>query len=145
MKVLYDTSVLIPALLTKHENHAIAFPQLQIAKREEVQGHLSTHTLAELYSVTTRLPKPIGISAESASEMVLDLLEYLVSVELSAMDYRKAIARTTKQGLSGGVMYDAVIAQAALKAKVDRLITLNPKDFRRLGDDVSEIVYVPEG
>ena len=41
-------------------------------------------------------------------------------------------------------MYDAVIAQAALKAKVDRLVTLNPKDFVRLGDEVAEIVYVPE-
>lgn len=144
MKILYDTSVLIPALLTKHANHLIAFPQLQVAKQGEVQGYLSTHSLAELYSVTTRLPKPIGVSPESANAMVSDLLEYLVSVELSTEDYRRAIAQITSLGLAGGVMYDAVIAQAALKVNVDRLVTLNPKDFERLGDEVSNLVYVPK-
>ncbi len=30
--------------------------------------------------------------------------------------------------LPGGGIYDALIAQAALKANVDRLLTLNPND-----------------
>ena len=37
-------------------------------------------------------------------------------------------------------MFDAIIAQAALKASVDHLITLNIKDFVRLGDDIAAIV-----
>ncbi|MGB3765295.1 MAG: hypothetical protein WA947_01955 [Phormidesmis sp.] len=74
----------------------------------------------------------------------MDLLEYLKAVDLSAEDYRKAIARLTSLQLAGGVMYDAVIAQAALKAGVDQLITLNPKDFLRLGSEVSDLVRVPE-
>ncbi|WP_276300163.1 hypothetical protein [Leptolyngbya sp. BC1307] len=41
-------------------------------------------------------------------------------------------------------MYDAIIAQAALKVNVDRLITLNAKDFLPLGDQVSALVSVPE-
>ena len=44
----------------------------------------------------------------------------------------------------GGVIFDAVIAQAALKVEVDQLITFNPKDFRRLGEDVAVLVKVPE-
>ena len=144
MKVLYDTSVLIPAFISGHEHHSLSFPQVNLAKRDDTQGYLSNHSLAEFYATTTRIPKPLRLSSAEAQATILRFLKYLIPVELSAVDYRKAIARTIKQGLSGGVMYDAVIAQAALKAKVDRLITLNPKDFGRLGDEVAEIVYVPE-
>ncbi|MEG4148867.1 hypothetical protein [Microcoleus sp. Pol12B5] len=38
--------------------------------------------------------------------------------------------------LPKGGIYDGLIAQAALKASVDVLLTLNPKDFTRVGEDV---------
>ncbi len=144
MKVLYDTSVLVPAFLADHTSHSLAFPQLEMAKREDIQGYLSTHSLAEFYSVTTRLPLPTRISPGEAHATISRFLRYLMPVELSADDYRQAIARVTSLSLSGGVMYDALIAQAALNANVDRLTTLNAKDFNRLGDQVSILVYVPE-
>ena len=144
MKVLYDTSVLIPALLVGHDKHSMAFPQLETAKRGDDQGYLSTHSLAEVYAVVTRLPQPLGISPESAKEITVDLLEYLVPVALSVDDYRQAIAPVTSLNLTDGVMYNAVIAQPALNASVERLATLNPKDFVRLGDEVSRLVHVPE-
>ncbi|MBE9214378.1 hypothetical protein IQ247_17175 [Plectonema cf. radiosum LEGE 06105] len=46
--------------------------------------------------------------------------------------------------LAGGGMFDVVIAQAALKVGVDYLVTLNPKDFVRLGDEIAAFVKVPE-
>ena len=144
MKVLYDTSVLIPAFISGHEHHSLSFPQVNLAKRDDVQGYLSSHSLAEFYATTTRIPKPLRLSSDEAYATILRFLKYLTPVELSAKDYRKAITRTTKMGLAGGVMYDAVIAQAALKAGVEQLITLNSKDFKRLGDEVSKIVYVPK-
>ncbi|MEP6518940.1 hypothetical protein [Microcoleus vaginatus] len=45
--------------------------------------------------------------------------------------------------LPGGGIYDGLIAQAARKAGVDVLLTINPNDFTRLGDDVRELVQVP--
>ncbi|MEG4026474.1 hypothetical protein [Microcoleus sp. S13C4] len=45
--------------------------------------------------------------------------------------------------LSGGGIYDRLMAQAALKVGVDVLLTLNPNDFTRLGDDVRRLVQVP--
>lgn len=41
--------------------------------------------------------------------------------------------------LPGGGIFDAVIAQAALKAKVDILLTLNPNHFTRLGNEIANI------
>ena len=50
----------------------------------------------------------------------------------------------TLLNLPGGGIFDALIAQAAVKASVDVLLTLNPKHFVRLGDEVSSIVQVPQ-
>jgi hypothetical protein len=43
-----------------------------------------------------------------------------------------------------GWLRQALIAQAALKAEVDRILTFNIKDFCRLGNEVSRLVQVPE-
>lgn len=46
--------------------------------------------------------------------------------------------------LPGGGIFDALIAQAALKADVDILLTLNPNHFTRLGEAIAYLVQVPE-
>jgi hypothetical protein len=42
--------------------------------------------------------------------------------------------------LPGGGIFDALIAQVALKAKVDILLTLNPSHFTQLGKDLAQKV-----
>jgi predicted nucleic acid-binding protein len=144
VKVLYDTSVLIAALLVEHSSHAAALSKLELARRGEVQGYLSTHSFAELYSVMTRLPPPLRVTPEEAVEILTDLAEYVEPIPLVATDYQRAIALMAKLNLPGGGIFDAVIAQAALKAAVDRLMTFNAKDFVRLGQEISALVQVPE-
>lgn len=144
MKVLYDTSVLIAALLVEHSNHAAALSKLELARLGEVQGYLSTHSLAELYSVMTRLPPPLRVTPGEAVVILADLTEYIEPVPLVANDYQRAIALMAKLNLPGGGIFDAVIAQAALKASVDRLMTFNAKDFVRLGQEIAALVQVPE-
>jgi predicted nucleic acid-binding protein len=46
--------------------------------------------------------------------------------------------------LPGGSIFDALIAQAALKANVDILLTLNPNHFTRLGEAIANLVQVPQ-
>jgi predicted nucleic acid-binding protein len=46
-------------------------------------------------------------------------------------------------GLSGGIIYDALIAQVALKSEVEILLTLNAKDFLRLGEEIAQLIQVP--
>jgi len=43
----------------------------------------------------------------------------------------------------GGVVYDALIAQAALKAWADVLVTLNPKDFLRTYPGLTAQIVTP--
>jgi predicted nucleic acid-binding protein len=144
MKVLYDTSILIAALLVQHSHHDLAFPKLELARRGEVKGYISTHSLAEIYAVITRLPQPLRVLPDEAESLIADLLSYLESVPLLASDYQKAIAAMRALSLAGGGIFDAVIAQAALQARVEQLLTLNPKHFTRLGDDIAVLVQVPE-
>ncbi|AFY88033.1 MAG: tRNA(fMet)-specific endonuclease VapC [Chroococcidiopsis cubana SAG 39.79] len=144
MKILYDTSVLIAALLVEHTSHNLAFPKLELARRGEVKGYISTHSLAEIYAVITRLPQPLRVLPAEAEVAIADLLEYLEPVPLLTQEYQKAIALMTTQKLGGGGIFDAVIAQAALKVEADCILTLNPKDFTRLGDEIAVRVQMPE-
>jgi predicted nucleic acid-binding protein len=50
----------------------------------------------------------------------------------------------TSLNLPGGGIFDALIAQAALKSSADRLLTLNPKHFTRLDTAIADLVHVPE-
>ncbi len=108
----------------------------------DIRGYISTHSLAELYSVLTRLPHQSRVSP-SEIEILFSNLSNFEKVALDADDYVAVIRRLVKLNLTGGSIFDALIAQAALKAKVDFLLTANPKDFIRLGQDVTDIVRVP--
>jgi predicted nucleic acid-binding protein len=143
VKVLYDTSVLVASLLSQHPDHAIALPYLENARNRLVQGYISTHSLAEIYAVTTRLPR-LKITPDEAKLAIDDLLQYMRAVPLVANDYQAAMAQMTALQLPGGGIYDALIARAALAAKVDQLVTLNPKDFIRLSSEIAALVEVPQ-
>ena len=129
MNVLFDTSVIIAASLPQHPNHAPCFIDLQATKAVDIQGYLSTHSLAELYSVLTRMPSQPRMSPQDAKCLIDRHLEHLETVTLERADYQAAIAQMTALKLSGSGIFDALIAQAALKSSAERLLTLNPKHF----------------
>jgi len=143
VNVLFDTSVVIAALLPKHPSHAPCFVQLQAAESKQIQGYLSTHSLAEVYSVMTRMPSQPRISPREAKILLERCLQYLDAVPLEAVDYQAAIAQMTALNLPGGGIFDALIAQAALKVSADRILTLNPSHFSRLNAAIAQITLVP--
>ena len=144
MNVLFDTSVIVAASLPQHQHHSPCFIQIQAAKLAQIKGYLSTHSLAELYSVLTRMPSQPRICARDAKHLIESHLQYLETVVLDQGDYQAAIAQMTALNLPGGGIFDALIAQAALKSSAERLLTLNPKHFTRLGTELAQIVYVPQ-
>jgi predicted nucleic acid-binding protein len=143
LKVLFDTSVIIAALLPKHPNHLPCFVQLQAAELHQIKGYLPTHSLAEVYSVMTRMPSQPRISPQEAQTLIDRCLQYLEAVPLETADYRAAINQMATLNLPGGGIFDALIAQAALRAEVDRILTLNPNHFNRLSAEIARITVVP--
>lgn len=144
MRVLFDTSVIVAALLPKHPSHIQCFAQLRAAELAQIQGYLSTHSLAEIYSVITRMPSQPRVSPHEAQMLIDGCLQYLEAVSLEIADYQAAIACMIRINLAGGGVFDALIAQAALKVSVDQLLTLNPSHFSRLNSAIAQITTVPE-
>lgn len=144
MKVLFDTSVLISAFIVNHPQHSVCFSKIQAAKSGQIQGFISTHSLAETYSAITRLPIQPRISPQQAEMIIVDMSQYLEGVPLLFNDYQAGIAQMATLNLPGGGIFDTLIAQAALKAEVETLLTLNPNHFTRLGNAIAHIVQVPE-
>ncbi|MBW4676877.1 MAG: PIN domain-containing protein [Desmonostoc geniculatum HA4340-LM1] len=144
MKVLFDTSVLVPALIVNHPKHSVCFSRLKAAESRQVQGFISTHSLAETYSVITRLPIQPRISPQQAQSIIVDISQYLEPIPLLVNDYQAAIAEMATLNFPGGGIFDALIAQAALKAEVAILLTLNPNHFTRLGNAIANLVQVPQ-
>jgi predicted nucleic acid-binding protein len=93
--------------------------------------------------VLTRLPVKPLITPELAQRLIIENLRQFEVILLDQPDYEQAIAQMVRLKLSGGGIYDALIAQAFVKANCDRLFTLNPKHFTRLGDAIAQRTQTP--
>ena len=144
MKVLFDTSVMVAAIVQAHPGHVRALPWLAGAKSGEHECLISSHSLMELYAVLTSLPLHPRISPDLAHRLILENIGSAIEVvELSATDYRSVLDGVKALGLTGGIVYDALIAFAARKAKVDRLLTLNVSDFKRVWPEGADRIIAP--
>jgi len=144
MKTLFDTSVLVAAIVEPHPMHTRALPWLQRAKAGEIDFLVAGHTLAELYAVLTTLPLKPRVSPLTAWRLVHDNVETSAKiVSLSPSDYKDTVKHISELGLTGGIIYDALIVKAAQKSGVERLITFNADDFIRLWPGGEIFIYIP--
>lgn len=144
MKVLFDTSVLVAAMVEAHPSHRSALPWLKRAKAGDVAYVVSAHTLAELFSVLSTLPTSPRPTPALARRLIRENVEAGARiVALGRRDYTVVLQELADLGLSGGIVYDALIARAARKAHVDRLLTLNPDDFRRVWPTGQSVIASP--
>lgn len=100
-------------------------------------------TIAECFNVLSTLPRRPRLSPQQVQEFLLQNLQPFTIMPLTEEDYWNAIAQMVASGRSGGGIYDALIAQVALKTEAEILLTLNAKDFMRLGEAVARLVQVP--
>lgn len=131
MKVFFDTSVLVPALVDQLTNHSACFEVFRAYTMQGNQGYCSTHGLAEFYAVVTALPLPKRISTVEARIIIEEsILSRIEVVSLDQPEYVEAINKVANQGLTSGVVYDALHVMAAEKAGCERIYTYNPDHFR---------------
>lgn len=133
MKALFDTSVLVAALLQSHTRHSPAAAWLRSVKQGKTDLVVSAHSLAELYSSLTGMPlRPQPKTGNVWTLIEADVVRNATIRTLSAKEYQKVVKRLAHEGLRGGVIYDAVIARIAELIQVDVLLTLNTSDFERV-------------
>lgn len=130
--ILFDTSVLIAGFVASHPKHHDASMWLQRAIAKKIKWAVSSHSLAECYAVLTQLPLSPKI-IPSVAKLLIDenIINSAKIISLSDSEYSSLINETASLGLIGGIIYDAIIFKAAQKAKVQHILTLNPKDFQR--------------
>ena len=133
MRVYLDTNVLVAASVQEHQHHLQSFDLVKAVKEGTFEGCISTHGLAEFYSVLTRAPFTPRVHPAEAGRFLNDnILPYFELIALSAEDYKAVLRSCASAGLIGGVVFDALHVHSAQKAGCDRIYTFNVKDFRFL-------------
>ena len=133
MNIFFDTSVLVAACVRDHPHHVQAFPALRRVVARTDRGFISNHSIAEIYSVLTRLPIVPRIHPAEAARIVTDtVLQNLETVPLAKRDYLEALTAVQHGGWIGAKIYDALLLMCAAKCGADRIYTFNLGDFRAL-------------
>lgn len=144
MKILFDTSVLVAALVESHPMHGRAFPWLKNAKAKAFEMVVAGHTLAELYAVLSTLPIKPRIVPAAALRLICENIEGTGRIiSLNPTEYWTVIKQASQSGLTGGMIYDALIAKVAQKAQVEQLLTVNREHFKRVWPAGEDKIVTP--
>jgi len=144
MKTIFDTSIIVSGIVESHPMHTKCLPWLQRARAGDFECVILSHTLAETYAVLTTLPVKPRISPLVAQRLINTNQEAIARiVPLTIADYGTTIERMARLGLSGGTVYDALIATVARRLSVDKLLTLNPHDFHRVWPEGKQVITTP--
>lgn len=139
----FDTSVLVSAMVTSHSAHHRTFPYFERVFQKIDKGFISSHCVAELYAVLTVLPiKPKLSPLEVEKILEKNIYPNFEIIFLSPKDYKNAVRRVSELHLSGGILYDSLHIEAAVKSGAEKLITLNHIHFEKLAGKTIRVVGV---
>jgi predicted nucleic acid-binding protein len=141
VKSFFDTSVLVAAFLEDHIHHEPSLTTLRTADKK--YACCAAHSLAEVYSVLTRMPGKYRLGGEQVMLFLETIRDRLTIVSLDSGEYYSAIGEAAAAGIVGGTIYDALVARCALKAKTETIYTWNVSHFQRLGAVVAKRVKTP--
>jgi predicted nucleic acid-binding protein len=72
-----------------------------------------------------------------------DVMAQFEVVALTVTDYALTIEQLATAEIKGGVIYDALLLQAAVLAHADQIVTLNAHDFKRVRPDLADKILSP--
>jgi predicted nucleic acid-binding protein len=143
MKAFLDTSVLVPVFYGDHVHHEASLAVF--LQCDKSTGSCGAHSLVEVFSTLTRMPGRHRISGDQAMLFVGDIAERLSLVTLDGNEYIKMLQVATALGLAGGGIYDALLAQCAIKADADTIFSWNGRHYARCGTEVTRRLRSPGG
>jgi predicted nucleic acid-binding protein len=144
MRAYFDTAVVVAAVVAGHPHYNQAEPALDAAQTKKIQAHISAHGVAECFSVLTKTPFTPRVSPSEAWHLLAEnVLPYFEIVGLSAKDYRDTVEQCSRNGWSGGRIYDVLHLRSARKATCERIFTFNVRHFQQLAPDLSDRIAAP--
>jgi len=144
MKAMLDTSAIIAAMLPDHVHHLEAHAWLNQAKQGKFEFFVSGHSVAEIYAVLTRLPRQPRIQPSEAWQLIQEnVVQKATVITLTSVEYLRLIEKLSQRGISGGQVYDAIIAQAAESCHAEQLVTLNVSHFQKVWPEGIQRIVSP--
>lgn len=131
MSVFLDTSVLVAGLIDFGPQSAPAHSLLHAVAQSTI-GPAATawHCCLEFYSVTTRLPPEFRLPPADAVRLLEEEVFARMGVhDLPAADRRPLLRAAAQDGIAGGRLYDAHIAEVARAAQAPVIVTDNRRHF----------------
>jgi predicted nucleic acid-binding protein len=141
VQFFFDTSVLVPVFVEEHPHHEASLAVF--LRSDKKRGSCAAHSLAEVYATLTRLPGKHRASATEAMLFLENMQERLVLIALDAEEYWRAVMHSAESGIVGGMIYEALLAHCALKARAETIFTWNVEHFRRVGPEVAKRIRTP--
>ena len=128
-RVLVDSTCMVAAALPHHEHHAATLADLSRRRASGCVFLVAAHSVLEAYAVLTRLPSPYRLSAVDALTVIERNWRTTETVTLNGTECWRVVVQLAGAGVSGGRVYDGLIAACARKARADELLTWNIKHF----------------
>ena len=119
---LLDTSAALAFVQPSHGGHTTTYAAL-VGRPKGLAGH----AVFETFSVLTRLPPPDRLSPQAARRLIE--VNFPHSRFLSSQGSASLVGHLSANGISGGAVYDALVAAAA----AEHGLTLVTRDARALG------------
>lgn len=136
MKIFVDTNLLVAAFFESHPHHNSARPVLERVRARKDEGFVAAHSLAEAYSVMTRLPGEKHTPAAVAWQLISEnVVSHFSIIHLSSKEYVDVLTKASRDGIEGGKTYDLLLLAAAVKSRCDRILTLNVRHFQSLAEE----------
>jgi predicted nucleic acid-binding protein len=131
VSVFLDTSVLLAGLIDLGPQSAPAQSVLHAVAEKAVDAPLTAwHCCLEFYSVATRLPPEFRLSPADATQLLNEEVFARMAVhDLPAAERLPLLRVAVQDGITGGRIYDAHIAEVARAAGATVVITDNRRHF----------------
>jgi predicted nucleic acid-binding protein len=133
MKILLDTNILIHAYNRASPLHRKASDIIRRALRREIEVCIAPQILYEFFAVVTN-PKRVEypLSANEAADICLDLWECseIEKINPTTATPLKVFKLIKQLKLSGGEIFDCVLAVTANENNIKEIYTENLEDFK---------------
>ena len=139
--IFLDTSVLVAVAQVSHDCHKASLELWNGCTRNDTA--ISAHSAAELYNTFTGMPPALRLRPRDAALAIETFLQRLTPIALTPDEYGNVITRTAQLGLTGGIIYDALLIECARKCKADPIYTWNLRHFRAAAPDLAERIVTP--
>ncbi len=141
MALFLDSAVLVPVFAADHPHHAASLQLYKACSREN--AWCASHSLAEVYFTLTRLPHPHKATPGQALVCVENMVSRFRLMSVEGEEYISVLREAAQRSISGGSIYDALIARCALKAGADEIFPWNIRHYQMLGPEVAKRLKTP--